>query len=554
MPFFTPRFLAVRLTGMWLAGLTLSSAAQTAPPTWQGASNIGPETLNKGIGAVDAAGNHFVLGFVRGTTNVGGTVLTSVGDVDAYLAKYSPAGTVLWVRQIGSPNSDLAFDVALDAAGNSYVTGRVGGSVSLGNNVSITASSALSTAFVVRYSPQGTPQWAQQSNTSNSSSTGFGLGTDAAGDVYLTGSCDSPFTLGSATVSVPAGQRNPVFLARLSGGTGTVQSLVVALSYPVVNSGSYGLPRLAVGPTGDAFLTIGFMQPTPVFPDGSSFTNRGGSDVLVAKYTAQGTFAWAQQIGSLANDLINDAAVDAAGNVYVCGSAGGINTLGSVSLPYQGGTEGYLAKYSPQGALQWAQSLVGPADEAWNSVGLDATGAPYVAGSYGSAAQLGTATLSNAGSTDVVVAAYTPMGQLRWTQQAGSPGADAGYYIGLDAGNAPSVRGLFANNCTFSTVALTTALPGESFLARLGSTVSAVQPRRSQLLGCYPNPARATVLVPGLPAGARVQLLDALGRMARETTVSAAAEVSVRGLTPGLYTLRATDARGQQLSARLAVE
>ena len=60
--------------------------------------------------------------------------------------------------------------------------------------------------------------------------------------------------------------------------------------------------------------------------------------------------------------------------------------------------------------------------------------------------------------------------------------------------------------------------------------------------------------MPGLPAGTGVQLLDALGRVARETTVSAAAQVSVLGLRPGLYTLRATDARGQQLSARLAVE
>jgi hypothetical protein len=51
-----------------------------------------------------------------------------------------------------------------------------------------------------------------------------------------------------------------------------------------------------------------------------------------------------------------------------------------------------------------------------------------------------------------------------------------------------------------------------------------------------------------------VQVLDALGRVARETTVSAAAEVSVLGLAPGLYTLRATDKQGRQYAARLGVE
>jgi hypothetical protein len=50
-----------------------------------------------------------------------------------------------------------------------------------------------------------------------------------------------------------------------------------------------------------------------------------------------------------------------------------------------------------------------------------------------------------------------------------------------------------------------------------------------------------------------MQLVDALGRVARDTHVAAAA-VSVRGLPPGLYTLRATDAHGCTYASRVAVE
>jgi hypothetical protein len=86
------------------------------------------------------------------------------------------------------------------------------------------------------------------------------------------------------------------------------------------------------------------------------------------------------------------------------------------------------------------------------------------------------------------------------------------------------------------------------------TTITAVSAARSLPLGLYPNPATTTVHVPGLAAGSCVQLLDALGRPVRTATVTAAAQVSVSGLAPGLYTLRATDTRGKQLVGKLVVE
>lgn len=67
-----------------------------------------------------------------------------------------------------------------------------------------------------------------------------------------------------------------------------------------------------------------------------------------------------------------------------------------------------------------------------------------------------------------------------------------------------------------------------------------------------PNPATAQVRVAGLPTGSSVHLVDMLGRLARETTVSAVGEVSVLG--PGFYLLRATDRNGRQYAARVTIE
>ena len=62
------------------------------------------------------------------------------------------------------------------------------------------------------------------------------------------------------------------------------------------------------------------------------------------------------------------------------------------------------------------------------------------------------------------------------------------------------------------------------------------------------------VHLPALLLGTRVQLLDGLGWVVRETAGGTAAQVSVRGLAPGLYALRATDAQGRPCAGRMAVE
>lgn len=69
MPLFTACFPARAISGGALVpvGLAFTSQAPNTPPAWQSAANIGPKTFNTGVGAVDAAGNHYVLGAGRGS-------------------------------------------------------------------------------------------------------------------------------------------------------------------------------------------------------------------------------------------------------------------------------------------------------------------------------------------------------------------------------------------------------------------------------------------------------------------------------------------------------
>lgn len=63
-----------------------------------------------------AQGNVYIAGSTDGS--IGGP---NQGRADAYLAK-SPAGLLLWTRQLGTSEVDAATGVAIDRDGNAYVS------------------------------------------------------------------------------------------------------------------------------------------------------------------------------------------------------------------------------------------------------------------------------------------------------------------------------------------------------------------------------------------------------------------------------------------------
>lgn len=85
------------------------------------------------------------------------------------------------------------------------------------------------------------------------------------------------------------------------------------------------------------------------------------------------------------------------------------------------------------------------------------------------------------------------------------------------------------------------------------ATASATGALPTPLLALYPNPARQRVRV-GVPAGARLTLLDATGRQVRQVAAPGpTADLELAGLAPGIYLVRAVSAAGVS-TRRLVVE
>ena len=116
--------------------------------------------------AVDAQGNVYATGaFAGGRVDFGGTILTAapepqIGDGDSFLAKYSPTGALVWVKQfVGGIGPDSGTGVAVDAGGNAYVTGSFSGSVNVSGQLFTSLGSR--DIFAASFSPGGSLRWAR---------------------------------------------------------------------------------------------------------------------------------------------------------------------------------------------------------------------------------------------------------------------------------------------------------------------------------------------------------------------------------------------------------
>lgn len=203
----------------------------------------------------------------------------------------------------------------------------------------------------------------------------------------------------------------------------------------------------------------------------------GGVDGFVARYDAGGGLVWAQRFGGGGPDDGFDVAVDGSGNVFVVGLFDGWASFG-VGVSQQtrvGVDDGFVAKFSPSGALLWVRTLSGPGRDVVAGVGVGADGGVVVSGSFeGSAVPSGGSALVSAGGPDGFVASYGPNGSLRWAQRLGGAAVDGAREVAFGAGGEVYVAGFFGGPAQFGSGAAQVTLPGngavaDGFVARFTS-------------------------------------------------------------------------------------
>jgi hypothetical protein len=138
--------------------------------------------------AVAQDGSIALTGFFQGSIDIGTDVLASAGNYDIFVTSLSPVGAPRWSRRVGAASVDWAQAIAVDAAGNLFVTGYYQGTVDFGGGA-LTAVSGTD-GFLVSYTAAGGHRWSRRFGGGSGyfgTATGYSVRTDAVGNVVVGG-------------------------------------------------------------------------------------------------------------------------------------------------------------------------------------------------------------------------------------------------------------------------------------------------------------------------------------------------------------------------------
>jgi hypothetical protein len=141
---------------------------------------------------------------------------TLLSGHNAYITKYSPAGTLQWVKGIAANSADIAYGLAVDEDNNVYVSGHFSSLAIFGNDT--VGSAGGDDIMVVKLDSNGNMIWWKTAGGTGGDAS-YSLATDNNGFVYLTGYIGSaPANFGPYSASTTGGR--DMYLAKLSQTTG----------------------------------------------------------------------------------------------------------------------------------------------------------------------------------------------------------------------------------------------------------------------------------------------------------------------------------------------
>src|SRR5262249_2937710 len=335
--------------------------------------------------AVDGAGNVYLTGSTASADFPVKSPFQSTrkGSSDAFVTKINAAGALTYSTYLGGGGSDTGLGIAVDTAGNCYLVGETTSTNFPVKSPLQAANHGISDAFVVKFNAAGSDTVFATYLGGSRQDTGYGIAIDTAGNVYVTGSTASlDFNINNALQSNNLGAAD-AFVTKISADG-------AQLSYSTYLGGSgndLGL-GIAIDTVGNAYVTGSTAAADFEVKNPIQRTNRGDSDVFVAKLDANGTtLVYATYLGGSGLDQGLDIAVDQAGSAYVTGvtTSTDFTTRQPIQTNNRGGGDAFIAKLSATGSdLVYSTYFGGGGNDAGYSIAIDGGGAAYITGLTGS--------------------------------------------------------------------------------------------------------------------------------------------------------------------------
>ncbi len=315
--------------------------------------------------AVDGEGNVYVSGHSYGTA----------ATTDYATIKYNANGVEQWVARYDGPGkgNDVVFDMALDAAGSIYVTGEADRSDSQRDYATIKYDRDGNMLWVATYNGPG-----------NYHDSARAMALDAAGNVYVTGYCysdnityedyatikydaagnqlwvsryigpaRSPYSAYDRAEAIAVDASGHVYVTGYSDGGGTGYDYLT-IEYDAQGNEQWVARYNGTSNTWDYARAIAVNASGHVYVTGYSQNLVTGQDYTTLKYDGNGRQLWAATFdgGAYYNDCASDLKLDRKGNIYVTGYRYG----------YRSQYDYATAKYDAAGNELWVMTYDGPSE------------------------------------------------------------------------------------------------------------------------------------------------------------------------------------------------
>lgn len=296
----------------------------------------------------------------------------------------------------GSEGSDTARDVAF-TSGSSFVV--VGETSSSGMSTSGSHDPGLTGAqdgFISMWdSVTAAPLWSTYYGGSGEDKF-EAVALNSSDEIYAVG-----YTTSNVWIATPGahktllGGAHDVMLVKFdSSGTRLWSTYFGGPSVETGGGGAGATPAVCVASNGMVYIVGATASSSGIATAGAHDTSLNSTlDGFVAKFSSAGILQWATYYGGNGETMANGCAVDSAGNIYVVGetqATTGIAT-GGHDNSHNGDTDAFMVKFNSSGVRQWGTYYGGTEYERFANVGTDQSDNVYVAGHTYSSTGIATA-------------------------------------------------------------------------------------------------------------------------------------------------------------------
>jgi len=265
--------------------------------------------------ALDGEGNPYITGFTSSDdfpiqnayqSNFGGMA-------DAFVAKFSSSGALLWSTHLGGSGWDEGKGIVVDGEGSAYVTGFTASGDFPTQNAYQSNRNGANDAFVSKFSSDGDTLLYSTYLGGSENDAAYGIAIDNEGNTYTTGyTASDNFPTENAYQGSSGGSRD-AFVTKLSGSGAT-------LVYSTYLGGSEYDAAYGISVSGEGNAYVSGATRSPDFPTQNSYQSdySGNGDAFVTQLSDGGdALIDSTYLGGSESDEGSCIAVDGQGNAYV---------------------------------------------------------------------------------------------------------------------------------------------------------------------------------------------------------------------------------------------